>query len=70
MITLRCVQKTVDESGTKTVFNAISDDENVVVFGSVTVVEATPQVATNYKIGARYNEKFKKVAEVNTVIKK
>lgn len=61
MITLKCVKKITDEAGTTTVFNAISDDANTVVFGEITVIEAV----SSCEIGKRYNDKFEKVADAD-----
>ena len=62
MITLKCVKKITDEAGTTSIFNAISDDENSVVFGEITVIETL----SKYEIGKKYNDRFEKVVEAVT----
>lgn len=50
MFKLQCVQKISDAEGNKVVFNILSTNENMVMYGSLTVVTTED----NFTVGKEY----------------
>lgn len=57
MIKFQCAQKISDVEGNKVIFNILSNDENIVMYGSLTVVTTED----TFSVGKEYDANLQEI---------